>query len=88
MWYLAESTVYPSEIDDTSSAVYTYVRKNVREEQRTDEMTDDTITVYVFEEIKLPKDVFEIFRMQTDTEDRVTDVEDIIADMLFGGDES
>lgn len=87
MWYLAESTVYPSEIDETSSAVYTYVRKNVREEQRIDEITGDTVTVYVFEEIKLPKDIFEIFRRQTDTDDRVADVEDILADMLFGGNE-
>ena len=61
MWYKAESSELPSTIDDTSSRVYVYVRKNINVEQRTDE-SGEIITVYVYDEIKIPKEVYEIFK--------------------------
>lgn len=87
MWYKAESTELPTVIDDTSSRVYVYVRKNIKEEQRADEVTGETVTVYVYDEIKIPKEVYEIFRIESENEVRISDVEDILAEMLFGGDE-
>ena len=54
-WYRSESTVMPEETDLTSSKVYNYVRRNIEEEEREDE-EGNIITMYVFEEMKLPKE--------------------------------
>ena len=54
-WYRSESTVMPEETDLTSSKVYNYVRRNIEEEEREDE-EGNTITMYVFEEMKVPKE--------------------------------
>lgn len=54
-WYRSESTVMPEETDLTSSRVYNYVRRNIEEEEREDE-EGNTITMYVFEEMKVPKE--------------------------------
>ena len=86
MWYKAESSELPSTIDDTSSRVYVYVRKNINVEQRTDE-SGEIITVYVYDESKIPKEVQEIFKLESGNERRISDIEDVLADMLFGGDE-
>ena len=86
MWYKAESSELPLTIDDTSSQVYVYVRKNISAEQRTAE-NGETETIYVWDEAKVPKEIFDIFKAQTESEVRIADIEDTIADMLFGGDE-
>lgn len=86
MWYKAESMTLPAIIDDTSSRVYVYVRKNINVEQRTDE-SGETIIVYVYDEIKIPKEVYEIFNLESGNERRISDIEDTLADMLFGGDD-
>ena len=86
MWYKAESSNIPVIIDKTSSRNYVYVRKNIVAEERTDE-TGISETLYVYDEIKLPKDVYEIFKMETDNSERLTDVEEVIADLIFGGDD-
>ena len=54
-WYRSESTVMPEETDLTSSKVYNYVRRNIEEEEREDE-EGNTITMYVFEEMKVSKE--------------------------------
>lgn len=86
MWYKAQGTEIPSTIDETSSQVYVYVRKNINAEQRTNE-NDDVETIYIWDEAKIPKEIFDIFKAQTDSEVRIADIEDTLADMLFGGDE-
>lgn len=86
MWYKAQGMEIPSTIDETSSQVYVYVRKNISAEQRTAE-NGETKTIYVWDEAKVPKEIFDIFKAQTESEVRIADIEDTIADMLFGGDE-
>lgn len=86
MWYKAQGMEMPSTIDETSSQVYVYVRKNINVEQKTNE-NGNTETIYVWDEAKIPKEIFDIFKAQTDSEVRIADIEDTIADMLFGGDE-
>lgn len=81
MWYKSESKDIPTEIDMTSSQVYVYVRKNIIPIQREDE------TLYEYDEIKIPKEAYEIFKLETENTDRIADLEDVLADMLFGGDE-
>lgn len=85
MWYKAQGMEMPSTIDETSSQVYVYVRKNINAEQRTNE-NGDAETIYVWDEAKIPKEIFDIFKAQTDSEVRIADIEDTLADMLFGGD--
>ena len=86
MWYKAQGMEMPSSIDESSSQVYVYVRKNINVEQKTNE-NGNTETIYVWDEAKIPKEIFDIFKAQTDSEVRIADVEDTLADMLFGGDE-
>ena len=81
MWYKSESKDIPTEIDMASSQVYVYVRKNIIPIQREDE------TLYEYDEIKIPKEVYEIFRLETENTDRIADLEDVLADMFFGGNE-
>lgn len=85
MWYKAQGMEIPSTIDETSSQVYVYVRKNINVEQKTNE-NGNTETIYVWDEAKIPKEIFDIFKAQTDSEVRIADIEDTLADMLFGGD--
>lgn len=59
-WYRSESTVMPEETDLTSSKVYNYVRRNIEEEEREDE-EGNIITMYVFEEMKLPKESWSMY---------------------------
>lgn len=86
MWYKAQGMEMPSTIDETSSQVYVYVRKNINVEQKTNE-NGNTETIYVWDEAKIPKEIFDIFKAQTDSEVRIADIEDTLADMLFGGDD-
>lgn len=86
MWYKAQGIEMPSTIDKTSSQVYIYVRKNINVEQKTNE-NGNTETIYVWDEAKIPKEIFDIFKAQTDSEVRIADIEDTLADMLFGGDD-
>lgn len=85
MWYKAQGMEMPSTIDEASSQVYVYVRKNINVEQKTNE-NGNTETIYVWDEAKIPKEIFDIFKAQTDSEVRIADIEDTLADMLFGGD--
>lgn len=87
-WYKGESSVYPVTVDTTSSRKWVYVRRNIREEERI-EIEDDqeiTKTIYTFEESKIPKDVYVIFENEQDNADRISDIEDVVAELLGGGD--
>ncbi len=79
MWYQSESNIKPTRIDDTSSKVYTYVRRNITETQREDE------TVYTYDECKIPKEVYGIFESQAEADSRLADVEATIAEIVGGG---
>ena len=64
-WYNAESTIYPEEYDLESSAIYNYVRRNVQEVS--EEIDGETVTKYVYEECKVPKESWGMYEelMQT-----------------------
>ena len=57
MFAYAESGIRPETIDTTSSGVYNYVRRNIREEQREEE--GELVTVFVYEEEKVRKENWE-----------------------------
>lgn len=61
MWYKSESSVRPEAEDLTSSKVYNYARQNIVEEHRKDD-DGSTHTVFVYDEIKIRKDEWELFK--------------------------
>ena len=86
MWKKGTSTEILPAIDDTSSAAYVYLYRNFTEKQRE---TDNggSETYYEYEYAKIKKDVYEYVKELWATEDRTTEIEDVLAELLFGGDE-
>ena len=62
-WYNSESMSEPMEIDTESSAVYNYVRRNIREVS--DTIEGETVTRYEYEERKIPKESWGIYQELT-----------------------
>ena len=75
-WKHAESTSIPAEIDDTSSPTTVYLTRNVREKQREGE------TYYAYEIAKLARTEYAEYQ----SEQRLNDVETVIAEIIGGGD--
>lgn len=75
----SQSTEKPDLIDDYSSKYVTYLRKNIVEKQVYDEMTEDTHTVYEYDEAKLTKEEYKQYLAQTS----VMDIEQIRADVDY-----
>lgn len=63
-WYTVESDTMPQDEETQRSKVYNYIRRNIRTEQRTDEESGNTYTVYVCEEMKIPKDQWSLYKAQ------------------------
>lgn len=61
-WYKAESMVMPQDEDLTSSKYYNYVRKNI--EAVTEVIDGETITKYVWDERKIPKEAWGLYLTQ------------------------
>lgn len=79
MWYKSESTIKPNPIDNISSKRYVYVRKNITEVQKDDD------TIFEYDECKIPKDVYDIFKSQLETDSRLDEIEETIAEIIGGG---
>ena len=62
MWYRTEGGVRPQEVDETISNEYVFLRRNIEEAQR--EVDGETVTVWVYDETKVPKDVYPLFEKQ------------------------
>jgi hypothetical protein len=86
MWKKGTSTEILPAIDDTSSATYVYLYRNFVEKQRENE-TGEPETYYEYKYAKIKKDVYEYVKELWATEDRTTEIEDVLAELLFGGDE-
>ena len=59
-----------------------YLRKNITEKQREDEMTGETKTYYEYDEAALSFADYEIYV----DEQRLDDIETVIAEIIGGGD--
>jgi hypothetical protein len=85
MWYQSESGERPVLVDKESSKVYVYVRKSIQEIEREDEQTGKTYIVYMYDEMKLPKEVYGIFEAQILADNRISDLEEVITEIVGGG---
>ena len=59
IWYKVESAQEPLKIDTESSHTYNFVHRNIEEEER--EQDGKTMTMYVYEEAKIPKESWELY---------------------------
>lgn len=59
MWVNSESNVKPSSVDETSSKMYVYVRRNITKVEPTDDNPD---VRYTYEEAKIPKEMYPIYK--------------------------
>lgn len=84
-WKKCESTEILPAIDDTSSEVYVYLYKNMTEIERKDEQ-GRTEKLYQYDYLKIKKEIYDYVRELWATEDRTTEIEDVLAELLFGGD--
>lgn len=62
MWYKTEGGVRPKEVDETISDTSVFLRKNIEEVQR--EVEGETVTVFVYDELKIPKELYPVFEQQ------------------------
>lgn len=80
MWYEAMSDIRPKTVESDLSQKYVYIRRNIRESSIED--FDGERTIYVFEETKISKDIYEQLEPQSK---RLDDIEDAIAEIIGGG---
>ncbi len=81
-YYRVTSNDYPQLVDITSSPTTVYLRKNVASQEVTDVETGSTHTEYRYDEAAISKDEY-----ITLLHEQIADVEEVLADMLYGGDE-
>ena len=55
----SQSSVKPDLVDTTSSKVVVYLRKNIVENKKTDEMSGEETVFYEYEEAKLTKEEYQ-----------------------------
>lgn len=80
MWYDAMSTKELDLIDIHSSSLYVYIRKF--KEKKLDSAYN--IEVYYYSECKVTKEAYEMLTSLNAVEDRLDDVESILASMIGG----
>ena len=79
MWYKSQSGAKPKTVDNDSSRVYVYVRKNIIEKTM-----EDGSTFFEYDEIKVPKEIFDIFLSQAESDERLSEIENVIAEIIGG----
>ncbi len=83
-WHKAESTVKPQLVEQIDS--YIYLRKNIVEEKRKDEIQDAETVCYTYDECVLT--TAEYSKILTDTLDvtnsNLSDLESLVADYIGG----
>ena len=88
MWRQSESAERPLEIDETSSKTVVYVRRNIKEVTVQDEMSEETRTIYQYEENAIPKADWETYKAVMENQSATTDLELAICElyeMIAGG---
>lgn len=58
-WIKSESTVMPETVDMTSSKTTVYLRRGIKDKQRTDEESGESMTYYEYEEAKMTREEYE-----------------------------
>lgn len=82
MWYEVEfGSEKPDQIDETSSKVYVYVRKDIEECERYDETTCGTIHYWKALEQKIKKEDWGIYKELAKSENDITDLQEALVEL-------
>ena len=81
-YYRVTSNDYPQLVDIASSPTTVYLRKNIASEEVENPETKETHTEYHYDEAAISKDEY-----ITLLHEQIADVEEVLADMLYGGEE-
>ena len=76
----SQSSVKPDLVDTTSSKSTVYLRKNIVKIKRTDEMSDEEITFYEYDEAKLTKEEYLEYLKELEATDALQTIEDLKAE--------
>lgn len=79
MWYKAEYSNMPLEIDNVSSSEYVYVRRNIAKEEKKNE--DIVETIYVCEEQKIPKKDWELYENILSHNAELSEIQDALIEL-------
>lgn len=83
-WYSAESTgsQKPTEIDESSSRKYIYLRKNIEFVPSSKTLEgEETENKWVFLETKIPKEIANLLNMTKDNTSSIADIEDALCEI-------
>lgn len=75
-WAKSESGVRPAELDTESSNHFNYIRKNIEETKNEEEQI-----MYVYDELKIAKEDWELFNTVNDSATRIAEVEDALLEL-------
>ena len=81
----SQSSVKPDLVDTTSSKVVVYLRQNIVENKKTDEMSGEEIVFYEYEEAKLTKQEYQEYLKELEIIDIQKQRADIDYIMLMMG---
>lgn len=84
-FYKSSSSVKPELIDTTSSKVVVYLRQNIVENKKTDEMSGEQTVFYEYEEAKLTKAEYQEYLKELEIIDIQQQRADIDYIMLMTG---
>ena len=78
-FYRAESDTRPSATERGKQTMY--IRKNITEKQREDDVTGETATYYEYDEAAMSFADFELYNDEL----RLDDIETVLAELIGGG---
>jgi hypothetical protein len=84
-WYKSTSTKMPTNVDDSTSKKWVYVRRNIEKVEQENVFTHETETYYSFEETKIPKEVYMVFEAEKSNSERLNDIEEALVELIYGG---
>ena len=76
----SQSSVKPNLVDSTSSKTTVYVRQNIVEIKRTDEMSCEETVFYEYDEAKLTKEEYAEYLKELDATNTLRTIEDLKAE--------
>ena len=76
----SQSSVKPVLVDTTSSKVVVYLRQNIVEKIKTDEMSGEETVFYEYEEAKLTKAEYQEYLKELNGSDTLQTIEDLKAE--------
>ena len=76
----SQSSVKPDLVDTTSSKAVVYLRQNIVENIKTDEMSGEETVFYEYEEAKLTKAEYQEYLKELNSSDTLQTIEDLKAE--------